>query len=224
MAQELLSWSILPASKPQMSMGGARPCAALALKTAEGHEYVNVPSRVARSLKAQHAPEQWDFRTKEELLEAVHALSERVARGMVIDLLARREYSEQELRSRLLRDGFDSDIVANTISVASSSGLVNNQRFAEGFVRAKQQAGWGIARIERELGTRGIDVSSLPGWPYAYMDPTQEMDRAIYVASRKTVRGANAYPKLVRFLAGRGFSYDVATNAARRVLEKEECA
>jgi regulatory protein len=79
-----------------------------------------------------------------------------------------------------------------------------------------------MQRIERELEVRGIDVRDVPGWPYEYLDPEDELSRAKELAQTRRVSGPRAYEKLVRYLCTRGFTTSVASRAARQVLEERD--
>jgi len=78
-------------------------------------------------------------------------------RRAAMNLLARREYSQRELRARLgLR--FDADeLIAAELRKLSAEGLQSDERFTESFVRMHVGRGHGPLRILRELELRGID-------------------------------------------------------------------
>lgn len=179
---------------------------------------MSVPASVARTLERIRRKEGCEARSRTEVLDLINKTTRSAARERVVRLLERRDYAAKEVRERLEREGFDKHLVWEVCERAVGIGLINDRRFAEFFVRAKVASGWGIERIVRELGMRGIDARELEGWPYDYLDPDAELTRAVDIASRKRVKEPNAYAKLVRFLVGRGFAYSVATGAARRVL------
>ncbi|MEA2094497.1 MAG: regulatory protein RecX, partial [Pseudomonadota bacterium] len=74
-----------------------------------------------------------------------------------LDLLARREHSEQELSRKLASRGIEVDVIAATISALLAEGLLNNSRFAEAFIHSRFQRGQGPRKIRAELRERGID-------------------------------------------------------------------
>jgi regulatory protein len=139
-----------------------------------------------------------------------------------LNLLQKRDYATSELVSKLRNYGFDAKDCSIVVDDLVQKGLVNDTRFAEVFARTKARAGWGLGRIEYELGRRGVDTSAIADWPHAYIDPELEFERAVSVAERKHVRPPNEYAKLVRFLMGRGFAQCIAMNAARTVLNQNE--
>jgi regulatory protein len=74
-----------------------------------------------------------------------------------MDLLARREHSEQELSRKLASRNFEPELVESTVSELVSEGLLDNARFAEAFVHSRHQRGQGPHKIRAELRERGID-------------------------------------------------------------------
>ena len=79
-----------------------------------------------------------------------------------------------------------------------------------------------MGRIARELSRYGIDTKDVRGWPYEYLDPEDELERALRVAQRKRVHGARTFEKLVRYLCNTGYTTGVATRAARMTLDDEK--
>lgn len=181
--------------------------------------HVSVPVSVARRLaKMQHEHELPNPIEQSRLMEAMQGLMRDAAAQLVYRLLAKRDYSILEVRKRLTAEGFPEDVERHTVQRFMDAGLLSNQRFADAFIRSKKSAGLGMQRIAYELSKRGVDVGEITGWPSAYACPDEERDRALAVASRKTVREPNAYAKMVRFLSGRGFSLAVSRSVAREVV------
>ena len=199
---------------------GTRPKASVRMQAAEEPpSYVCVPVSVARHLEQKRKSHELENPIEESrFMSALQTATEQTAVQVVYKLLTKRDYSVLEVRSRLLADGFSEDVTQKTIQRFVDGGLLSNQRFAEAFIRRKMAAGQGIERIKYELGLRGVDVGDLKGWPSAYADPETERERALTIASRKTVRDPNAYAKTVRFLSGRGFSLSISKSVAREVV------
>ncbi len=142
------------------------------------------------------------------------------ARSRAVELVDRREYSTHDLVDRLVRDGFQSSTAAQVVGRLAEVGAVSDARYADTFVRSKIAVGWGERRIERELARHGIQAQeALPGWPYDYLDPDDEVSRARDLVARKSIPAKNPYQKLVRFLISRGFSYSTSIDAVKSHLE-----
>ena len=88
-------------------------------------------------------------------------------------------------------------------------------------MRSKIASGWGRRKVEAELARRGVEARSLPGWPDAYFDEDSDFERALAIAGRRTFSGRDPYASIVRLLAGRGFSFDVARRVAERLTSEQ---
>jgi len=77
-------------------------------------------------------------------------------RVKAMDLLARREYSRQELQIRLLQRDYAAELVDQVITQLVSEGLLSDERFVESFISSRMQRGQGPVRIRAELRDRGI--------------------------------------------------------------------
>lgn len=218
-----VSWDVELPDKRHYSLGGRKPRGKLVVDSeAGGHEVISLPASLARKLNSKQVRSKLDPSSRAELMYEVGQLSRQVARNRVIGLANRRDYSSQEVRMKLQEDGFSSQVTHDTVEWATKAGLVSDARFADAFIRTKVYAGWGLSRIQRELARRGVNVEDVPGWPYEYLDPEDESQRAYEAAQRKTVTGANQFQKMVRFLVGRGFSMSVSIDAAHRVLDEDD--
>lgn len=223
MAQDAcpLEWEIEVPGRGNLGMRGSRPRGRVHISTEDhGDEVFTIPAAVARALAADKKSGKLAPSSRAELLWSLRETSSKQAMRRVASLVDRRDYSRKELTDKLLRDGYRDEVVQATVGRAVESGMVDDRRFADVFVRTKVSAGWGLRRVVDELRRRGIDVDDLPGWPYDYVDPDDEAARAREVAARHHVTGKNRFQKLVRFLVGRGFSTGVAYDAARSVLEE----
>lgn len=178
-------------------------------------ERILVPVAVARALEASDGPEPT---CRAELLYRIRERADSCAWTRVVDMASRREHSASEAATRLVRDGYSSACAERAVERAKAARIIDDGRFVDSFVRAKVASGWGPLRIERELSLRGIEVGELPGWPDAYTGEEPATDRAFELLSRRRVPDKNAYPKLVRFLASKGYPLSVAKDAVEKRL------
>jgi regulatory protein len=77
-------------------------------------------------------------------------------RSAAMDLLARREHSVRELRSKLLRRFPDAAGVEEQLSRLSSERLQSDVRFAASYARQRISRGYGPLRLREELRERGV--------------------------------------------------------------------
>lgn len=218
-----MSWEVqLPRKGEQPSSWGARPKGVLHIESeSHGSEAIKLPVAVARSMARKRKAGELDPSSRAELLYHVGQVSADKAAERVASLVDRRDYSTKEAADKLRQDGYPSGVIEAAVGHAVEVGLIDDRRFADVFVRTKVSAGWGQRRIAGELRRRGIEVDDLPGWPYEYLDPEGERERALEVAQRHHVGGKNRRQKMARFLVGRGFSAAVAYDVARETVEDE---
>jgi regulatory protein len=99
-----------------------------------------MPRKSRRSLESRTAP---------DALGAV--------RSAALDRLARREHGSRELAAKLLRKGFEGEIVDAALADLAAEGLLSDARYAAGYVRSRVARGHGPRKIEAELRRLGID-------------------------------------------------------------------
>lgn len=75
-----------------------------------------------------------------------------------VGLLARREHSAAELRSKLMQADFDTDEIDDLLVKLASANLQSDERFAENYLRYRSQRGYGFQRIRQELKERGVST------------------------------------------------------------------
>lgn len=74
-----------------------------------------------------------------------------LALGYVVNLLARREYSEFEIRCKMQEKAFSEEDIENTILYCQQKNWQNDHRFTENYLNFRAQRGYGLMRIKQEL-------------------------------------------------------------------------
>lgn len=74
-----------------------------------------------------------------------------------VRLLARREHSRRELWHKLNQRGFDHELIDTVLDRLREEGWQSDDRYAESYVRARVERGYGPDRIMAELRQRGVD-------------------------------------------------------------------
>jgi regulatory protein len=82
--------------------------------------------------------------------------NERSAYDRALGMLARREYSERELRTRLERAGCDEAESESALNRLQAQNYQDDDRFGEMIVRARVGQGYGPNRIRAELRSHGL--------------------------------------------------------------------
>lgn len=143
--------------------------------------------------------------------------------GKIERLLAVRDRSVTETRSRLQRDHYTERAIAESLERALRCGYLDDVRFAEGFIRMRLRASKGINGIVRDLKGHQIDAYAIPGFPDVFLEEQgSQLDNAIRLLERKPPRAKNkkqaAYAKLIR----NGFSSSVASSAVKTWIAERE--
>ena len=145
------------------------------------------------------------------------------ARAAALRLLAHRERSRGELRSRLSAKGYDRVVVDRVLDRLEEAGLQSDGRFAETFA-ADAQRGRGLSSlaVQGELRRRGVgrDLAA----EAATERPEDEEARARNVAARRAGRMTGLprevlQRRIVGFLARRGYPPDLCRRIAAEVAE-----
>jgi regulatory protein len=125
-----------------------------------------------------------------------------------MNLLARREHSQQELQRKLLSKGFESTDIKPVLARLAEQGLLSDARFTEAFINSRLKRGSGPIRIAMELQERGIGDDLVS----AYLDERDVQWTQSAVAVR-TKRFGPSLPndfkervRQMRFLQYRGFT------------------
>lgn len=148
------------------------------------------------------------------------------ARGQALSYLSSRSRTEQEIRRRLLRAGFDEAPVETTVDWLRAQGYVDDAAYAEQYAKSRMgTSGYGPQRVRRELMQRGIDRSAAEN---AVLDaaPDEQVEGAALEQAQKRAASLmrsesdqrKRRKKLMDFLVRRGFGYDTARAAADDAL------
>lgn len=209
-------------ARARAAASGRKPMAEVSC-TVEGGRVreIVVPVRAARLLEAEGLGLP---REEQEAFDALHELEGRVCFTMLTEMLSRRDHATQEARTKLAAYGFRPQEIDAAVARAQDMRFLNDARFASYFIEERKRRGWGRRRIEVELRRRGVDVTELVGYPEAFFDDDDDLERARQLLERRSIPAGRARDKLVRHLMAKGFSYAVAAQAARMRLEQDEDA
>ena len=133
----------------------------------------------------------------------------RSLRAQALTLLARREYSRQELALRLAQYTEDADEIPPLLDDFEKRGWLSEARVVEQ-VLASRRRRFGSQKITQELRQKGLSDEAIAGACETLK--ASEFDTAREIWRRKfPVPPANASERArqMRFLQGRGFSLDV---------------
>ncbi|MCC6956112.1 MAG: RecX family transcriptional regulator [Anaerolineales bacterium] len=137
-------------------------------------------------------------------------------------LLNYRPRTETEISQYLQKKSASEDIIGIVLNRLKTSGLVDDERFAQTWVENRTELRPRSRRaLVYELRQRGVSDEIIQD----SIDQTDDGDLAYQAALRRARRITsldwNEYrQKMLRYLAQRGFNYDVSNEAARRVWDE----
>ena len=129
-------------------------------------------------------------------------------RNKAMDLLARREHSEQELRQKLKTREYDADAIDEVLQALKEDRLQSDERFTESYVNHRFNAGVGPLKIRYELRQKGVSDELAD----VFLEPLSDQWDELMTRQRIRKFGApipDDYAdrmKQARFLQNRGFS------------------
>jgi regulatory protein len=128
-------------------------------------------------------------------------------RARALRLLARREHTRQELENKLSPHAAASEDLQSLIAGLQQKNQLSEERFAEERARTLSRK-YGAARIRQDLKAKGVSAELIS----RFSSSDDELQKAKAILERKyrtpaTTREEKA--KRMRFLQGRGFSFDI---------------
>lgn len=119
-----------------------------------------------------------------------------------LNLLARREYSQKELKQRLM-SRFPLADVEEVIAQCIKQRLLSDERFVESRIRHRVQQGYGPNWILQELQQYGIDTELIEN--YLPQDEDYWIEQALRVIQKKWGGQENLIPKIQRYMFQKGY-------------------
>jgi regulatory protein len=155
--------------------------------------------------------------------------AEEVALQRALRFLSYRPRSEMEIRRNLEKHALSDDIITNVLERLKANGLVDDQLFARQWVENRNEfRPRGRRALVHELRARGLAPDVID---QALAETGSDEDALAYEAALHYTRKLRPLEwlefrrKLASFLARRGFAYETANTAIRRVwLESAERA
>src|SRR6187399_1177731 len=79
-------------------------------------------------------------------------------RQTILNMLARREHSQQEITRKLLDKKYPTEDIQPVVEHLVREGLIKDSRFAESYSHARCNRGFGPLHVRMELQARGISA------------------------------------------------------------------
>ncbi|MDT8281315.1 MAG: regulatory protein RecX [Gammaproteobacteria bacterium] len=144
------------------------------------------------------------------------------AKSVAVKLLSRREHSAVEIRDKLLKRDFEDSEITQAITELVQGGWLSDERFAEAYIRMRQQKGFGPIRISIELNERGVEEGIIDTYLHPY-DPAwlQSLSKQYEKKYKnKIIEDYNDKAKRIRFFQYRGFALDAIYKVLNDHVEK----
>lgn len=154
---------------------------------------------------------------------------EEQARNYCLRLLTARAHSRAELAGKLAQRGYPENVAERVLDRLSRAGLVDDEDFAEQWVRSRHvHAGKGKRALAAELRRKGVDNEVITS-ALADIDTGAERQRAEQLVRdrlrRERLDDEGAEPKVMRRLVGmlarRGYGQSMALDVVTVALANE---
>lgn len=155
--------------------------------------------------------------------DGLDADPESVARTIVLRKLTAQDRTRAELADALRAKDVPESVADRVLDRMEEVGLVDDARFAESWVRSRQQRrGMSALALRRELHRKGVDPE-LSDAALAQVDPDDEYTAAVALAEKKFRTMGDLAPEVAKrrlagALARRGFSSGLVWRVVREVL------
>lgn len=140
--------------------------------------------------------------------------TEREALNELMAMCAKAEHCEYEMQEKMRRWGLSDDVQAKIMARLVADKFVDDERYAEAFVRDKLRFNkWGRRKIDQALWAKHVSedirqraLDSIADKEYI------EILRPLLKQKSRSVRANSDYEakmKLIKFALSRGFDYDI---------------
>jgi len=127
-----------------------------------------------------------------------------------IRLLSMREHSVKEISDKLRAKTDNSKYIADVVDELLEKKYLSDERFAESYIRARANRGFGPIKIKTELKAKGVASvliqEHLNEGSALWLDNAKSQYQKKYAQAK--IESYNEWTKRARFLQGRGFNMD----------------
>ena len=160
---------------------------------------------------------------EEKLKSAIFESEVKSAFEKSLDYLGRRMYTKHELLDRLLKKGYEKDVIEKAIEKLEEYHYVDDKLFAKQFAQSNQKVSKRI--LKGKLMQKGVSNEIIPEIIES-ISPEDEYNLCLEQARKylksKTVNDIKDVQKMQASLARKGFDYDNIKKACKETLKYEE--
>lgn len=140
-----------------------------------------------------------------------------------LKLLAVRPRTMKELRQRLKRKGYQQDEVEETLQALKESKVLDEEEFAESFIKGKMRKLYSRSWIKRELVRTGLpedDVEALLDEFYDEKEVLSKLTERAKLVFNQLKDSERARRRIYAFVIRHGHSPDIAKKVLYKVLSQ----
>ena len=143
------------------------------------------------------------------------------------DYLGKRIHSAYELRTKLLRKKYDSELINAILDDLRKGSYLDDSKFAEIFIEEKLRLkSWGRTKLKSELAKRGVTADIIASVLLEkFPAEMEEFELAFQLGEKKYLSLKNRnleqrklVQKIYSFLMAKGYSFDVSKKVVERIL------
>lgn len=143
-----------------------------------------------------------------------------------LSYLARRSHSQKELFLKLKSKGYEEKLINSVLNHLKELNIIDDQKFALAFAEEKWiKKHWGKNKIHSALISKGIQSQIIKDVLISFESGENEFNVLTQIANKKLIQlkkrvndDKKLYQKLITFLTGRGYDYEMSKDVCRKLL------
>ena len=137
--------------------------------------------------------------------------------------LAMREHSTLQIKNKLTNKGFDNKIIENVVTEIQETGFQSDTRYAEEYIRYRQNSGYGSKKIIYELKSNGISSEIINN----HMENFKDDYNILFEFARSKINNVDLNDKkiLIKYLnnfKSRGFDNSIISKVLKNIKNHEK--
>ena len=137
--------------------------------------------------------------------------------------LAMREHSTLQIKNKLINKGFDSKIIENVVSEIQETGFQSDKRYAEEYIRYRQNSGYSSKKIIYELKSNGISAELIN----SHMEKFKDDYNILYEFAQSKINHVDLNDKknLMKYInnfKSRGFDSSLISEVLKNIKNHEK--
>lgn len=159
----------------------------------------------------------------DELKEIIAEDNYMKAKNVALKFIQRSYKTEKEMQNKLINKGFDEVTIKRVISFLKEYNFLDDLKYADMYIKSKQKTA-GKSKLKYDLMKKGIDQSIIHS-AIENLPSECEEDTARVLAEKKyrtlikrEVDRRKIYEKLLRFLVGKGYSWELSKSVTEKVI------